>query len=221
MRRQKYFFDFKFGISVKFRVDWCIRLNDSYLICQYSLYFVHIHAYANMNSRENVGKFEVNHIVLYINRREILRWFRIWSQKNIFACAFSRKSRFKNLVTNIPLHYAFTLEYFSSNYFFEIISYQNYIICRIAIFGMIYFQRTVAKWYFAEWHISKHFFAESRLRNIWLPNNLFPIFQFPNISCRIVLPNGSVAECLFCRMVFCRMWFLRNIVAEWPTLLYF
>ena len=97
MRRRKYFFDFKFGISVKFRVDWCIRLNDSYLICQYSLYFVHIHAYANMNSRENVGKFEVNHIVLYINRREILRWFRIWSQKNIFAYAFSRKSRFKNL----------------------------------------------------------------------------------------------------------------------------
>ena len=95
MRRQKYFFDFKFGISVKFRVDWCIRLYDSYLICQYSLYFVHIHAYANMNSRENVGEFEVNHIVLYINRREILRWFRIWSQKNIFAYAFSRKSRFK------------------------------------------------------------------------------------------------------------------------------
>ena len=95
MRRRKYFFDFRFEISVKFRVDWCIRLNDSYLICQYSLYFVHIHAYANMNSRENVGKFEVNHIVLYINRREILRWFRIWSQKNIFAYAFSRKSRFK------------------------------------------------------------------------------------------------------------------------------
>ena len=97
MRRQKYFFDFKFGISVKFRVDWCIRLYDSYLICQYSLYFVHIHAYANMNSRENVGKFQVNHIVLYINRREILRWFRIWSQKNIFAYAFSRKSRFKKI----------------------------------------------------------------------------------------------------------------------------
>ena len=108
--------------------------------------------------------------------------------------------------------------FFFFDFFFEIISYQNYIICRIAIFGMIYFQRTVAKWYFAEWHISKHFFAESRLRNIWLPNNLFPIFQFPNIFCRIVLPYGSVAECLFCRMVFCRMCFLRNIVAEWPTL---
>ena len=129
--------------------------------------------------------------------------------------AFFRNAPF---FTIILLHYPFTMEYFSSNYFFEIISYQNYIICRIAIFGMIYFQRTVAKWYFAEWHISKHFFAESRLRNIWLPNNLFPIFQFPNIFCRIVLPYGSVAECLFCRMVFCRMCFLRNIVAEWPTL---
>ena len=35
-------------------------------------------------------------------------------------------------------------------FFFEIISYQNYIICRIAIFGMTYFQRTFAKSYFAE-----------------------------------------------------------------------
>ena len=26
MRRQKYFFDFKFGISVKFRFEWCITL---------------------------------------------------------------------------------------------------------------------------------------------------------------------------------------------------
>ena len=88
MRRQKYFFDFRFEISVKFRVEWCIRLYDSYLICQYSLYFVYIHAYANTNSRESVGKFEMNHIVLYIIRREILRWSRIWSQKNIFAYAF-------------------------------------------------------------------------------------------------------------------------------------
>ena len=26
-------FDFRFGISVKFRVEWCIRLYDSYWIC--------------------------------------------------------------------------------------------------------------------------------------------------------------------------------------------
>ena len=88
LRGQKYFFDFRFGISVKFRVEWCIRLYDSYWICQYSLYFVHIHAYANTNLWESVGKFNMNHIVLYIIRREILRWFRIWSQKYIFAHAF-------------------------------------------------------------------------------------------------------------------------------------
>ena len=132
---------------------------------------------------------------------------------------FFEMPHFLHLITIILSLWSIILQkIFSSNYFFEIISYQNYIICRIAIFGMIYFQRTVAKWYFAEWHISKHFFAESRLRNIWLPNSLFPNFQFPNIFCRIVLPYGSVAECLFCRMVFCRMCFLRNIVAEWPTL---
>ena len=91
----------------KFRIVWCIWLHDSYWICQYSLYFVHIHAYANMNSRENVGKFDVNHIVLYINRREISRWFRIWSQKNIFAYAFSRKSRFKNLRRRIQKFWFF------------------------------------------------------------------------------------------------------------------
>ena len=95
MRRQIYFFDFRFEISVKFRVEWCILIYDLSWICQCSLYFVHIHAYANTNSRESVGKFNMNHIVLYIIRREILRWFRIWSQKNIFAYAFKRKSAFK------------------------------------------------------------------------------------------------------------------------------
>ena len=39
----------------------------------------------------------MNHISTYIIRKEILRWFRIWSQKFISAYAFRRKSRFKNL----------------------------------------------------------------------------------------------------------------------------
>ena len=95
MRRQIYFFDFRFEISVKFRVEWYILIYDLSWICQCSLYFVHIHAYANTYSRESVGKFNMNHIVLYIIRRGILRWFRFWSQKNISAYAFKRKSRFK------------------------------------------------------------------------------------------------------------------------------
>ena len=95
MRRQKYFFDFKIEISVKFRVEWCVRLYGSWWICQCSLYFVYIHAYANTNYWGNTDKFNMNHIVLHIIRRGILRWFRFWSQKNISAYAFKRKSRFK------------------------------------------------------------------------------------------------------------------------------
>ena len=95
MRRQIYFFDFRFEISVKFRVEWCILIYDLSWICQCSLYFVHIHAYANTILWENEGEFAMNHILIYISRRGILRWFRIWSQKNIFAHAFERKSRFK------------------------------------------------------------------------------------------------------------------------------
>ena len=107
MRRQKYFFDSKFGISVKFRVDWCIRLYDSLRIC------LRFPANSYLRRREyvrnigNIGKSNMNHLVLYINRREILRWFRIWSQKNIFAYAFSRKSRFKNLRRRIQKFWFF------------------------------------------------------------------------------------------------------------------
>ena len=95
MRRRKYFFDFKIGISVKFRVEWCIRLCDSYRFC------LRFPANSYLRRREyvrnigNIGKFNMNHIVLYIIRRGILRWFRFWSQKNISAYAFKRKSSFK------------------------------------------------------------------------------------------------------------------------------
>ena len=95
MRRQKYFFDFKFGISVKFRVEWCISPYDSYSNYQFSLYFVYLHAYAITISGKNLGKFKMNYMKIYTIRRGILRWFRIWSQKNIFAYAFTRKSRLK------------------------------------------------------------------------------------------------------------------------------
>ena len=39
----------------------------------------------------------MNQMVVYIIRREILRCFRIWSQQNIFAHAFKRITRLKNL----------------------------------------------------------------------------------------------------------------------------
>ena len=95
MRRQKYFFDFRFEISVKFRVEWCIGLYDFVWIC------LRFPANSYLRRREyvrnigNIGKFNMNHIVLYIIRRGILRWFRFWSQKNISAYAFKRKSRLK------------------------------------------------------------------------------------------------------------------------------
>ena len=121
MRRRKYFFDFKIGISVKFRVEWCVRLYDSYWICQCSLYFVHIHAYANTNYWGNTDKFNMNHIVLHIIRRGILRWFRFWSQKNISAYAFKRKSRLKKFAWADPKNF----HWFESvvKFWFEIYPY--------------------------------------------------------------------------------------------------
>ena len=93
MRRQKYYFDFKFEISVKFRAEWCLLIYDSYWICQYPVYFLYIHAYANTDFLENVSKFKRNHIFIHTIRSEILRWFQIWSHNNIFAYAFERKTR--------------------------------------------------------------------------------------------------------------------------------
>ena len=95
MRRQKYYFDFKFGISVKFRFEWCVTWYDSYWIYPHSPNLIYLHAYAISIYRKNIGKFDMNHIKLHIIRSGILRWFRIWSQNNIFAYAFKRKSRLK------------------------------------------------------------------------------------------------------------------------------
>ena len=59
--------------------------------------------FLNLRRREyipklgNVDEIRMNHISTYIIRKEILRWFRIWSQKFISAYAFRRKLRFKNL----------------------------------------------------------------------------------------------------------------------------
>ena len=94
MRRQKYFFDFKFGISVKFRVEWCISPYDSLRIC---LRFPRKSFLRRREDIQNIGKIgnlNMNHMVIHIIRRGISRWFRIWSQKNIFAYAFKRKTRF-------------------------------------------------------------------------------------------------------------------------------
>ena len=50
---------------------------------------------SRLRNLSKLGKSQMNHISIYIIRREIQRWFRIWSQKFIFAYAFKRKSRFK------------------------------------------------------------------------------------------------------------------------------
>jgi len=86
MRRQKYIFDFKFEISVKFRVERCISLYDSLWIC---LRFpMKSFLREDIQNIGKIGNLNMNHMVIYIIRREILRWFRIWSQKYIFAYAF-------------------------------------------------------------------------------------------------------------------------------------
>ena len=86
-------------------------------------------------------------------------------------------------------------------------------------FPNVCFQRVFCQMVFCRTElISLLIFAEYKLPIVRFPNKLFPITKFPNIFCRIVLPNGSVSECLFCRMVFCRMGKLRIVVAEWPTL---
>ena len=95
MRRQIYFFDFRFEISVKFRVEWCILIYDSWRIRPRFPMKSYLRRREYVRNIGNIGKFKINHILIYIIRRGILRWFRIWSQKNIFAHAFERKSRFK------------------------------------------------------------------------------------------------------------------------------
>ena len=100
---------------------YSIRLCDSYWICLCSQYFVRIHAYANTNYWGNKDKYNMNHIVLHIIRRRILHWFRIWSQKNISAHAFKRKSRLKNLHGRIQKNF----DWFESGvkFWFEIYPY--------------------------------------------------------------------------------------------------
>jgi len=95
MRRQKYYFDFKFGISVKFRFEWCVTWYDSYRICLCFSDKLKLRRREDISNLGNVGKFNMNHIKLHIIRSGISRWFRIWSQNNIFAYAFKRKSHLK------------------------------------------------------------------------------------------------------------------------------
>ena len=105
MRRQKYFFDFKFGISVKFRVEWCISLYDSWWLCLRFPMKSFLRRREDIQNTGKIGNLNMNHIMIYIIRRGILRWFRIWSQKNIFAYAFKRKSRLKKFAWANPKNF--------------------------------------------------------------------------------------------------------------------
>ena len=121
MRRQKYFFDFKIEISVKFRVEWCIWPYDSLWIC---LRFPMISFLRRREVIQNIGKIgnlNMNHMVIYIIRRGILRWFRFWSQKNIFAYAFKRKTRLKKFAWTNPKIFYFAE--FAVKFWFEIYPY--------------------------------------------------------------------------------------------------
>ena len=113
-------------------------------------------------------RFKIN----LFSRWNLVRWKEILSMKYVSS----------GLSTNIIKK--------NSKFFLQSL-HQNYVICWIAIFGMTYFQRTVAKSYFAEWLISKQFVAESRLQNI------------------IALRNFFFVEWFFAEFVFCGM-LLRN-----------
>ena len=105
MRRQKYYFDFKFGISVKFRFEWYVTWYDSFRICLCLSEKLKLRRREDILNLGNVGKFHMNHIKLHIIRSGILRWFRIWSQNNIFAYAFKRKSRLKKFAWANPKNF--------------------------------------------------------------------------------------------------------------------
>ena len=62
---------------------------------------------SRLRKYSNSGKFKMNHISIYIIRREIQRWFRIWSQKFVFAYAYERKSCFKNSCGRIQKFWIF------------------------------------------------------------------------------------------------------------------
>ena len=121
MRRQKYFFDFKFGISVKFRVEWCISLYDSWWICLRFPMKSFLRRREDIQNIGKIGNLNMNHMIIYITRRGILRWFRIWSQKNIFAYAFKRKSRLKKFAWANPKNF-YSAE-FAVKFWFEIYLY--------------------------------------------------------------------------------------------------
>jgi len=77
----------------KLSVGWCIRLYYSDRNCKYSLYFVHIHAYANTNSRESVGKFNTFFQIFYFSGKYFTLKFSIWFC-NFSKIAWAKKFRF-------------------------------------------------------------------------------------------------------------------------------
>ena len=94
MRRRKYFFDFKIEISVKFRVEWCVRLYDSYWICQCSLYFVHLHAYANTNYWGNTDKFNIGKSGIQApSEHRILHGFKIRRKPSLKPCFWEKRTK--------------------------------------------------------------------------------------------------------------------------------
>ena len=117
--------------------------------------------FLNLRRREyipklgNVDEIRMNHISTYIIRKEILRWFRIWSQKFISAYAFRRKSCFKNLrgrfykifiwlnpKSNFHSKYVhilmFALSWTLEFFMFEKSNFCNYVIWRYS--GTVKFQ---------------------------------------------------------------------------------
>ena len=79
---------------------------------------------SRLRNFEFEGKLNMNHISLHINRREIWRWFRIWSPNFIFAYAFKRKTRFKKFAWADSKNFYCTE--FKIKFWFEIYPYITY-----------------------------------------------------------------------------------------------
>ena len=66
-------------------------INESYIIWKPLVWnYEPVNKNLKMSILELVVKFNVNLIFIHITRREILRWFRIWSQKYFCLCILEK-----------------------------------------------------------------------------------------------------------------------------------
>ena len=96
MRRRNEIFDYIFGFSVKFRVEWYVLIWGLFWSCRRLASISWLRGRKTVYS-VNRRKPSINPITTHTIRRGILRWIRIWSQNFYSAHAFRWKFDFKIL----------------------------------------------------------------------------------------------------------------------------